>query len=133
MRKRIVLSTLVVMFFLVISLPASGQDKEFTIARLVAGTGVENKEPVGVAETFPATTEKVYCFLEATEIPKDTEISFVWLHGEKEMLKTNLPLQAGPKWRTFANKNIGGLKGDWKVEVRDAKGTLVKDIRFKVE
>jgi hypothetical protein len=126
MRKWIVFSTLCAMVILMISLPTSGQEKEFTIARLVVGTGVENKEPVGVAETFPATTEKVYCFVEATEIPKDTEISFVWLYGEKEMLKTNLPLQAGPKWRTFANKNTGGLKGDWKVEIRDSDGKVVK-------
>ena len=133
MKKGIVLSILFVMGMLVISLPASGQENEFTIARLVIGTGLENREPVGVAETFPATTEKVYCFLEATEILKDTEVSFVWFHGEKEMLKTNLPLQTGPKWRTFADKNIGGMKGDWKVEVRDVKGTLVKDIKFKVE
>ncbi len=133
MKKGIVLSILFIMVITVISLPASGQEKEFTIARLVIGTGVENREPVGVAETFPATTEKVYCFLEATEILKDTEVSFVWFLGEKEMLKTNLPLQMGPKWRTFADKNIGGMKGDWKVEVRDVKGTLVKDIKFKVE
>ena len=133
MKKGIVLSILFVMGNLVISLPASGQENEFTIARLVIGTGVENREPVGVAETFPATTEKVYCFLEATEILKDTEVSFVWFHGEKEMLKTNLPLQTGPKWRTFADKNIGGMKGDWKVEVRDAKGNMVKDVKFKVE
>jgi hypothetical protein len=133
MKKRIVLSILFVMGILVISLPASGQEKEFTIARLVIGTGIEDREPVGVAETFPGTTEKVFCFLEATEILKDTEISFVWFHGEKEMLKTNLPLQMGPKWRTFADKNIRGMKGDWKVEVRDVKGDLVKDIKFKVE
>ena len=133
MKKGIVLSILFVMGVLVISFPASGQENEFTIARLVIGTGVENREPMGVAETFPATTEKVYCFLEATEILKDTEVSFVWFHGEKEMLKTNLPLQTGPKWRTFADKNIGGMKGDWKLEIRDVKGNLVKDIKFKVE
>jgi hypothetical protein len=116
--------------------PAFGQEKakqEFTIARFVVGTGVENREPVGVAETFPATTEKVYCFLEAAEISKDTEVSFVWFLGDKEMLKTNLPLKMGPKWRTFANKNVGGMKGDWKVEMRDVNGNLLKDAKFKVE
>ncbi len=133
MRKGIVLSILFAVAILGMSLPSSGQDKGFTIARLVVGTGVENREPVGVAENFPATTEKVYCFLEATEISKDIEISFVWLHGEKEMLKTNLPLNMGPKWRTFANKNVGGMKGDWKVEIRDSGGNLVKDVKFKVE
>jgi hypothetical protein len=133
MKKGLVLSILFAAAILVSSLPAFSQEKEFTIARLVVGTGVENREPVGAAEIFPATTEKVYCFLEATEISKDTEISFVWFHGEKEMAKTNLPLQTGSRWRTFSNKTVAGMKGDWKVEIRDANGNLVKDLTFKVE
>jgi hypothetical protein len=133
MKKGLVLSILFAAAILVISLPAFSQEKEFTIARLVVGTGVENREPVGAAEIFPATTEKVYCFLEATEISKNTEISFVWFHGEKEMAKTNLPLQTGSRWRTFSNKTVAGMKGDWKVEIRDANGNLVKDLTFKVE
>jgi hypothetical protein len=88
---------------------------------------------VGVAETFPGTTEKVYCFLEATDIPGDMEITFVWFHGEKEILKSALPLKMGPRWRTYADKNLYGLKGGWKVEVRDASGNLIKDVKFKVE
>ena len=133
MKKGILLLVLVAVSIWGMSVPATGQDKEFTVARLVVGTAVENREPVGVAETFPATTEKVYCFLEAAEISKDTEVSFVWFLGDKEMAKTNLPLTMGPKWRTFANKTIGGMKGDWKVEIRDANGNLVKDVKFKVE
>ena len=118
---------------------AYGQEKPkpeqagIVVARLVVGTGVEKGEPVGVAEKFPATTEKVYCFLEAKNIPKDTEISFVWIHGQKELLKTTLPLKMGSKWRTYAHKNLRGLKGDWKVEIKDANGNLIKDVKFKVE
>jgi hypothetical protein len=103
------------------------------IARLVLGTGVENREPVGVSETFPASIEKVYCFLEATDISQDTEVSFVWYHGEKEMGKTTLPLKMGSRWRTYASKNLGELKGEWKVEIRDAAGNVLKDVQFKVE
>ena len=122
-----------------ITFPVFGQEKAktekmgVTVARLVVGTGVENREPVGVAETFPGTTEKVYCFLVATNIPEDMEITVIWFHGEKEMLKTTLPLKMGPRWRTHADKNLYGLKGDWKVEVRDAKGNLIKGVKFKVE
>jgi len=105
----------------------------FTIQRLVVGTGVDKGEPVGVAETFPASTEKVYCFLEATNIAKDTEVSFVWLYGQKEMLKTTLPIKAGAKWRTYANKNLRGLKEEWKVEIKDPDGKVLKDVKFKVE
>jgi len=115
--------------------PCSAQDKpsEFTIARAVVGTGVENLEPVGTAELFSASTEKVYCFIEATNISKDTEITFVWYHGDKEMLKFNAALKAGPKWRTYAHKNLYGQKGNWKVEIKDAAGKVIKEVTFKVE
>lgn len=107
--------------------------KAFAIARLVVATGVENREPVGVAETFPASTEKVYCFLEAVDIEKDTKVSFIWVHGQNELIKFNLPLQKGPRWRTYAFKNLRGLKGDWKVEIRDGEGKLLKDVKFKLK
>ena len=94
---------------------AAKEGPGFTVARLVVGTGVENREPTGVAETFPASTEKVYCFLETTNIAKDTEVSLVWSLGGKEMWKISLPLKMGPRWRTHAFKSLGGLKGDWNI------------------
>jgi len=129
---------------LVMILPAFAQEKakpegppkeksSFKIARLVVGTGVENKEPVGVAETFPAATEKVYCFLEAIDITEDVEVSFVWFHGQKEMRKFSLPLKKGSRWRTYAFKNLFGLEGDWKVEIKDAQGNLIKEVTFSVK
>lgn len=134
---RLILTSMVILIWMIV-LQAYGQEKpkelvEFMIARLVVGTGVEKSEPVGVAETFPASTEKVYCFLEATNIAKDTEVSFVWIYGQKEMLKTTLPLKMGAKWRTYANKNLRALKGEWKVEIRGPDGNVLKDIKFKVE
>jgi hypothetical protein len=103
------------------------------IVRAVVGTGVENREPVGVAETFPASTEKVYLFLEAANISKDMDVSIYWFQGKNEMSKITLPLKQGAKWRTNAFKNLRGLKGDWKIEVRDGEGGLLKEVNFKVE
>jgi len=116
--------------------PAKEMGKEaaaFAVKRLVVGTGVENGEPAGVAETFPASTEKVYCFLEAADMAKDTEVSFVWFNGDKELSKFSVPLKQGPRWRTYAYKNLRELKGDWKVEIRDSDGKVMKDVKFKVE
>ncbi len=138
-RKEMVLLLISTVILVWMMIPqAYGQEKakegaSLTVARLVVGTGVENGEPVGAAETFPASTEKVYCFLEATNIAKDAEVLFVWSYGDKEMLKTTLALKAGPKWRTYANKNLMGLKGNWKVEIKDAEGKVLKDVKFKVE
>ena len=140
----ILILVLVVIAVWGIILPVYGQEKAkpegatketapFTIKRLVVGTGAESGEPVGVAETFPASTEKVYCFLEAIDISKDMEVSFIWFNGDKEMSKFSVPLKMGPRWRTYAYKNLRELKGDWKVEIRDPDGKVVKDVKFKVE
>jgi hypothetical protein len=129
----LIVSVLWIYVFQIFGQEKSKEAGDFTIARLVVGTGVEKNEPVGTAATFPASTEKVYCFLEATQIPKDTEISVVWVYGGKEMLKTTLPIKAGAKWRTYANKNMRGLKGEWRVEIRGPEGKVLKDLKFKVE
>jgi len=142
MRKRSVRFLILLMSFALVGAlahPALGQEKpkaeakEMALARAVVGTGVDNLEPVGAAGTFPAATEKVFCFIEANNIPKDMELSFVWSLGGKEVRKINLPVKAGPKWRTWAHKNVAGQKGDWKVEIKDGEGKVLKEVKFKVE
>ena len=44
-----------------------------------------------------------------------------------------MPLKMGAKWRTYANKNLRGLKGEWKVEIKDPEGNTIKEVKFKVE
>jgi len=123
---------------------ASGQEKRkaevakkeagaFAVVRMVVSTGVENREPEGAADKFPAATEKVYCLLEAVNIPEDMEISLLWSAGGKQVGEINLALKQGPKWRTWAFKNLRGLKGDWKVEAKTPNGKIVKEVTFKVE
>jgi hypothetical protein len=122
-----------------ISYPAFGEEQAkkqapaFTVARMVIATGIENREPVGVSETFPVSAGMVFCFLEATNITDDTEVTFVWYLGEKEMFKIALPLKKSPRWRTYCYKNLMGKKGDWKVELKDSAGNNVKTVSFKVE
>ena len=48
-------------------------------------------------------------------------------------MKTTLPMKTGKRWRTYADKNLRGLKGDWKVEIKGMDGNLLKEIKFKVE
>lgn len=113
--------------------PTAPETAGFEITRLVVGTSVDNREPVGVADTFPAQTPKVICFLDAKSITANTDVTFVWILKGKELLKTNLTLKAGPNWRTRADKNLYGQTGDWKVEIRDAAGKTLSDVKFKVE
>lgn len=119
--------------------PVHGEAEEtrspggFTIIRLVIAEDVEDREPVGISESFLSTRERVYCFLEAGDIEADTEITFVWYYDEAERERISLPITKGPRWRTFAYKTIEGLRGYWKVEVQDSDGAVLKTITFTVD
>jgi len=58
---------------------------------MVVAESIEDREPAGIAETFSADTEKVYCFIEAKDIAADTTVSFVWYFDETEMARIDLP------------------------------------------
>jgi hypothetical protein len=104
-----------------------------TIARMEIASSVENREPVGIAASFPATQERVYCFLEFKDVAAETSVNVVWTLGMNEMGKVPLTIKPFSKFRTWAYKSIGGMKGDWKVEVVDASGAVLKSGTFKVE
>jgi hypothetical protein len=104
-----------------------------TIARMEIASSVENREPVGIAASFPATQEKVFLFLEFKDVKAETSVNVVWTLGANEMGKVPLTIKPFSKFRTWAYKSIGGMKGDWKVEVVDASGAVLKSGTFKVE
>jgi hypothetical protein len=106
---------------------------DFTLARMEIAGSVENHEPVGIAASFPATQERVSCFLEFRDVKKPTTINVVWTLGQNEMAKVPLTVKAMSKYRTWANKTIAGLKGDWKVDVVDESGKVLKTATFKIE
>ncbi|MEC4675949.1 MAG: DUF2914 domain-containing protein [Nitrospirota bacterium] len=104
----------------------------FTVSRMVIAEGIDDREPVGTAETFSSDTEKVYCFIEARDITEDTTVSFVWYFDEKEMARIDLPLKKGWRWRTYTSKKLAGLQGKWRVELEDTDGNLIDLVEFEV-
>ncbi len=108
-------------------------DSQFTIKELVVAEDVQNREPVGVSDTFSSTRGKVYCFIKATDIAQDSEIIVTWYFEEKKIYTYTLPLKKGNRWRTFAYKNVSGKKGDWRVVIRDSDRHIYKSAPFTVK
>ncbi len=108
-------------------------EKGITIARMEIAGGIENREPAGVAASFPATQEKVWCFVEFQNVDKETTVNYVWTFGENEVDKVPQTIKAFSKYRTWANKTIAGRKGDWKVDIIDESGAVMKSASFKIE
>ncbi len=94
---------------------------------------VNNRLPKGVADHFPESQDKVYCFLEFGGAAKETSVDVVWTLGQEEKGRVKLPVRRFPLFRTWANKTIFGMKGDWRVDVRDDKGALLKSASFTVQ
>lgn len=112
---------------------AEEEGAAFTVGRFVVAEDVVANEPEGATDTFPATADKAYGFLEATDITEDTEAVIVWHREGHEVARVSLKLRQGQRWRTYSSKNISGLPGEWKVVVEDSNGNVLKTAEFSVE
>lgn len=113
--------------------PASvaAQDVEVNSAvELVLATGIQDREPVGVVERFPADVGRVYAWMRLTG-HADQAIQVVWSHGENTF---EVPLEiGGSPWRTWSSKTIPAeWSGAWSVSVEDAEGNVLASADFTV-
>ena len=111
----------------------SMDDPGFTISRMVMSERVTDREPNGIADTFSADVETVFCFLETKDINIDTVISFVWYFEGQEKARITLPLQKGLRWRTYSSKKLANMKGSWTVELQENSGIVLNTVSFKVQ
>jgi hypothetical protein len=49
------------------------------------------------------------------------------------MATVALPVYEGSLWRTYSSKILGGLKGEWYVELQDLNGSVLETAVFIVE
>jgi hypothetical protein len=132
-RAGVAAAAAVLLLAVVVGVAAAAGEAPFDVKRLAVCEAVENREPVGISDTFSADTAKVYVFLEAANIAADTEIDFVWFHGGNEMLRVPLMVRQGSRWRTYANKNLYGLTGTWRVEIQDKENNVIGSVQFEVK
>ena len=103
----------------------AGIQVDIAIARTVM-----DRMPVDSASTFPADVGQVACWTRVTGAT-DRTIHHVWIHGENEF-PVSLQIGGSP-WRTWSTKVIPTeWAGEWRVEVRDASGTVLASAAFTV-
>ena len=102
------------------------------VSRMVIAGSIENQQPAGITARFPALQERVYCYLELKDVAKDQRITYVWTYGQERYTSTQ-QVKKSSRWRTWGYKSLGGRKGDWKVDVLDESGAMLKSAAFQVE
>ncbi len=103
------------------------------VDRAVAARGVESREPVGEASSFPADVGRVYLFSRIVGAQQERAVYHVWRHGSIERAKVRLPVRSG-SWRTWSSKQImRGWTGPWTVEVQNELGKVLTSVSFVIE
>ncbi len=112
------------------TLDAQEQAQATVTVEVVIALDVQDREPVGGAEAFPADVGQVVAWTRLTGA-SNTTIEHVWRHGDNEFV---VPLEiGGSPWRTWSTKNIPvEWDGEWTFEVRDADGQVVSTTSFTV-
>lgn len=119
---------------LTLAFPAFAAEDDLQITEIVITSKLVKGKPVDSIKRLSSATDKnLYCFTR-TLAPAGTEtkIRHVWYNGETRTGEFELPVK-GEKWRTYSKKSIQkGSSGDWRVEVLDNSGKLLKSVRFKM-
>ena len=103
------------------------------IDQILFGTGIESREAMGVDTVFTPEVGNVYCWVLATGAEGETQISFVWYHGDEQMAEVNVPVRSA-RWRCWTSKTImPDGTGTWKVEIKDEAGKVLESASFQVK
>lgn len=99
----------------------------------VVASGVEEREPIGEAASFPTTTARVYCWTVVTGAVDSTNITHTWYLDTVMVQQIELPVKASP-WRTWSYKSIDeSMVGAWRVEIHGPNGEPLAEKSFTIE
>lgn len=108
------------------AVPAAGQQMEEVpqdpTVDLVIASGVENGEPVGEAETFPASIGEIYAFLNIDGAAGET-LAVVWSYQGNES-KKDIEVEADATKEWTALEIPEEATGEWTVEIRHGESVL---------
>ncbi len=104
-----------------------------TVDAAVIARSVVDRVPQDSGTTFPDTVGTLVFFTKVSGASAGAAtIHHVWFHGDTQVGDVELQVGGSP-WRTWSRKTIpADWKGAWRVEVRDAAGTVLKRIDFTV-
>lgn len=107
-----------------------------SVRRLAVATAISDREPVGVGTTFASDNERLFAFIEASNVggePTDLVVTFRSDEGE-EVGFANVTIPADvSRWRTWAWSRHVHAPGTWTAVIRTADGVELARQRFEVE
>jgi hypothetical protein len=104
------------------------------ITEMAVTTKIVRGNPIdSVSRISSSSVAALYCFTRFTApADTDTKIKHVWYHNGQKAGEYELPVK-GERWRTYSKKAVDkGAVGDWRVEVLNSDGELLKVVKFRI-
>ena len=118
---------------LLLAAPFAAMAGEATVLDAVLATGVENRQPVGSASSFPADVGRVYAYTRVVGGAAEGSMTHVWYYAGQVKAQVQLAVRSDD-WRTWSSKTIlPGWTGEWLVEVQGADGRVLASVPFQVQ
>lgn len=125
MLKYLFLMSTLLLFFLSFS-PVMA----FEVVDTVITTAIVDREPVDKVDVFPRQNGKLYCFSRIIGAVNPITVYHSWYL--EEQLMSRVPLQVNStNWRTWSAKRfLEDWPGEWRVEIQDEDGKMIKVVNF---
>jgi Protein of unknown function (DUF2914) len=132
--KIVVLSVLMMVLASPCVALAEGPPPPLKITEMAVTTKIVRGNPIdSVHRISSASVKALYCFTRLTsESGEETTIKHVWFRDGAKVGEYELPVK-GERWRTYSKKAVDkGLTGEWRVDVLDSEGKLLKSVKFRM-
>jgi hypothetical protein len=127
------LSVLFALILVVVAVPLWAGS--LSITELAVTTKVSKGKPIDAVHRISHHTVKaLYCFSRVqTDDGAETMIKHVWSRGGQVMKETDLVVK-GKRWRAYSTLPIDASSvGNWRVDVKDGAGTVIKSVEFRIQ
>jgi hypothetical protein len=125
---------IVTLLMLLLPVTVVAVDAPLKIVELAVTTKVAKGKPIDSVHRISSQAVKaLYCFSRVTAaIGSETTIKHVWYRNNVQVAEYELPVK-GERWRTYSKRQVGrGDAGEWRVEVLDGSGQLLKTVKFQM-
>ncbi len=125
----------IVLGFLFIS-PIRAQEPQATgpnplKVEIKIGTGIANREIVGVSDSFSSETAELVCWTYIKGATEPTDVRHVWSFNNKVVGDAVLQVKSS-SYRTWSRRPVAGRIGEWTLDVKDSEGRVLASKKFTV-
>lgn len=104
--------------------------KDIVFESVVLAKGVQNRQPVGIADSF-ADGQEITCFMRVRNPGPKRTLRHQWYHGDTRKSSVAISV-GGPTWRTWTQRPVYGT-GSWRVDIVDEAGEVLHTVPFEVK